>query len=94
MLAGYPPFYAEDRMQMYRLILRNKLMFLYVIHRPRNPEGHQLNFQHKILNHDQILNPNQILKVFVQLSLLCEYTKGLNVENVRQREGVVPQAYE
>ena len=79
---------------MYRLILRNKLMFLYVIHRPQNPEGHQLNFQHKILNHDQILNPNQILKVFVQLSLLCEYTKGLNVENVRQREGVVPQAYE
>ena len=27
MLAGYPPFYADDRMQMYKIILAGKLVF-------------------------------------------------------------------
>jgi hypothetical protein len=31
-LAGYPPFYSEDRMQMYTLILRHKLIFATLFH--------------------------------------------------------------
>ena len=30
MLAGYPPFYADDRMQMYRQILSVRFVYIYI----------------------------------------------------------------